>query len=271
MKVGIIQSAVSKVKEENLRVARGLIREAAQKGADIAVLGEMFCCPYDNASFVKNAEPADGPSVSMLREAAAENGIFLVGGSIPLSEDGKIFNASFVFGRGGELLAVHRKVHLFDIDVKGGQSFKESDTFTAGSAVTEFETEFGKMGLCICFDFRFPELARLMALDRVRCIFVPAAFNMTTGPAHWETMFRQRAVDNQLFTVGAAPARSYDGGYVSYANSIVVSPWGDVVWRAGEEPVLEVVELDLSRVDAVRQQLPLLSARRTDLYELRKV
>ena len=196
--------------------------------------------------------------------------MYLVGGSIPLLEDGRLYNASFVFDGSGRVIAVHRKVHLFDIDVEGGQYFKESDTFTAGNEVTLFDTEFGKMGLCICFDFRFPELARIMALEGARCIFVPAAFNMTTGPAHWELMFRQRAVDNQLFTVGAAPARSYEG-YVSYANSMAVSPWGEVLYRAGEAPEAAVVELDLSQLEAVRRQLPLLSARRTDLYAVRRV
>ena len=188
-----------------------------------------------------------------------------MGGSIPLLEEGHIYNASFVFDRTGRLLAVHKKVHLFDIAIDGGQVFQESATFTAGDAVTVFDTEFGKMGLCICFDFRFPELARLMALEGARCIFVPAAFNMTTGPAHWELMFRQRAVDNQLFTVGVAPARSYEG-YVSYANSMAVSPWGDIIYRAEEKPALAVVDLDLALIDSVRRQLPLLSARRTDLY-----
>lgn len=270
MKLGIIQSPVEKSKEANLAYAERSIRQAAAGGADIVVLPEMFNCPYYNAAFVANAEPGDGPSVAMLSEAAAKNGVYLVGGSIPLLEKGNIYNASFVFDRGGQVIAVHRKVHLFDIAIDGGQSFKESDTFTAGEGVTLFDTEFGKMGLCVCFDFRFPELARLMALEGARCIFVPAAFNMTTGPAHWELMFRQRAVDNQLFTVGVAPARSYEG-YVSYANSMVVSPWGEVLYRAGEKPDLAVVEIDLDQIESIRRQLPLLSARRTDLYSISRV
>ena len=265
MKIGIIQSPVTNDKETNLANAEESIRQAAEGGADLVVLPEMFNCPYYNAAFVANAEPADGPSTARLSAAAAQNGVYLVGGSIPLLEEGHIYNASFVFDRSGRVIAVHRKVHLFDIDVEGGQYFKESDTFTAGNEVTLFDTEFGKMGLCICFDFRFPELARIMALEGARCIFVPAAFNMTTGPAHWELMFRQRAVDNQLFTVGVAPARSYEG-YVSYANSMAVSPWGDIIYRAEEKPALAVVDLDLAQIDSVRRQLPLLSARRTDLY-----
>lgn len=269
MKLGIIQSPVEKDKEANLSYAERSIARAAGEGADLVVLPEMFNCPYYNAAFVANAEPADGPSVARLSQAAAKNGVYLVGGSIPLWEDGRIYNASFVFDRAGQVLAVHKKVHLFDIAIDGGQVFKESDTFTAGDGVTLFDTEFGKMGLCICFDFRFPELARLMALEGARCIFVPAAFNMTTGPAHWELMFRQRAVDNQLFTVGVAPARSYEG-YVSYANSMVVSPWGEVLYRADEKPALAVVEIDLAQIESVRRQLPLLSARRTDLYTIRR-
>lgn len=269
MKLGIIQSPVEEDKQVNLAYAERAVAQAAGGGADIVVLPEMFNCPYYNAAFVANAEPADGPSVTRLSRAAAENGVYLVGGSIPLSEDGRIYNASFVFDRSGQVIAVHRKVHLFDIAIDGGQVFRESDTFTAGDGVTLFDTEFGKMGLCICFDFRFPELARLMALEGAQCIFVPAAFNMTTGPAHWELMFRQRAVDNQLFTVGVAPARSYRG-YVSYANSMAVSPWGEVLCRAGEEPALAVVELDLEQIASVRRQLPLLSARRTDLYAIHR-
>lgn len=270
MRIGVIQMEVTGEKPANLAEATARVRQVASDGADIAVLGEMFCCPYENASFVRNAEPGDGPCVAALSRAARENGVYVVGGSIPLQEGGRLYNASFVFDRTGQIIAVHRKVHLFDIDVDGGQYFKESDTFAAGDSVTVFGTEFGKMGLCICFDFRFPELARLMALEGARCVFVPAAFNMTTGPAHWELMFRQRAVDNQLFTVGAAPARSC-GGYVSYGNSMVVSPWGKVLWRAGAKPAAAVVEADLAQVESVRRQLPLLSARRTDLYRVEMV
>lgn len=269
MKIGIIQSPVSADQDANLANAELAIAQAAAGGADIVILPEMFNCPYRSDAFTANAEPADGPSATRLSRAAAKNSVYLVGGSIPLREKENLYNASFVFDRSGQVIALHRKVHLFDVAIDGGQVFKESDTFTAGDSVTLFNTEFGKMGLCICFDFRFPELARLMALEGARCIFVPAAFNMTTGPAHWELMFRQRAVDNQLFTVGAAPARSYEG-YVSYANSMVVSPWGDVLYRAGEEPALAVVELDLEQIESVRRQLPLLAARRTDLYAIHR-
>ena len=270
MRIALIQMPVTADKQEDIRTACVRLREAAARGTDIAVLPEMFCCPYDNACFRAYGEAEGGPAQTALSALAAELGIYIVGGSVPELAGGEVYNTSFVYGRRGERLAKHRKAHLFDIDVEGGQRFMESDTLSPGDAVTTFETEFGTMGLCICFDFRFEELARCMCLRGARCIFVPAAFNMTTGPAHWELMFRQRAVDSQLFTVGVAPARSCEG-YVSYANSMVVSPWGEVLYRAGEKPDLAVVEIDLDQIESIRRQLPLLSARRTDLYSISRV
>lgn len=268
MKTALIQMRTVPEKDENLRHARGLVREAAARGADIAVLPEMFCCEYQNDAFSQNAEPAGGPVWRMLSDAARENGLWLVGGTMPEAADGKLCNTAFVFDRQGRQAARHRKVHLFDIDVPGGQRFRESDTFTPGGEITVFQTEFGPMGLCVCFDIRFPELSRLMALEGAAVIFCPAAFNMTTGPAHWELLFRGRAVENQLFTCGCAPARDTAGSYVSYGNSILVSPWGDVLGRAGEEETIVFADLDLSENARVRRSLPLLSARRTDLYTL---
>lgn len=268
MRIALIQMPVTDNKQANLHIAVQKIREAAAQGADFAVLPEMFCCPYQNECFSVFGESEGGPAQRTLSELAAELQIYIVGGSIPELTDGKIYNTSYVYGRHGQLLAKHRKAHLFDIDVEGGQRFMESDTLSPGNAVTTFETEFGTMGLCICFDLRFEELARCMCLRGAKVLFVPAAFNMTTGPAHWELLFRQRAVDNQCFTVGVSPARDESTGYVAYGNSLAVDPWGTILCRAGSEEVTLYANLDLSRVEAVRRQLPILSARRTDLYEV---
>lgn len=270
MKTALIQMPVTPVKEANIETACLRIREAAACGADVAVLPEMFCCPYQNDCFRPYAESGGGPAQTALSALAEELGVYIVGGSIPELDGGRVYNTSFVFSRRGALLAKHRKAHLFDISVEGGQSFLESAVLSPGDAVTTFETEFGTMGLCICFDFRFEELARCMCLRGAKCIFVPAAFNMTTGPAHWELLFRQRAVDNQCFTVGVSPARDPDASYVAYGNSIAVDPWGDVLCRAGGEETTLYADLDLTRTDSVRRQLPILTARRTDLYELRE-
>ena len=270
MRVALIQMAVTADREGNLRTAAQKLRQAAEQGADMAVLPEMFCCPYENRCFRPYGEEAGGPAQEMLSRTAAETGMYVVGGSIPELADGKVYNTSFIYGPDGAQLARHRKVHLFDIDVKGGQRFKESDTLSPGNAITTFETRFGTMGLCICFDLRFEELARCMCLRGAKVIFVPAAFNMTTGPAHWELLFRQRAVDNQCFFVGVSPARDESASYVAYGNSLVTDPWGTVLCRAAGEETILYSDLDLSRVDAVRHQLPILSARRTDLYEVRE-
>jgi predicted amidohydrolase len=270
MKLALVQMAVSSEKPNNLTRAEGLVREAALNGADLVILPEMFCCEYQNSAFLENREPAGGTIWQMLSRAAAENKVLLIGGSFPEAEGERTYNTSFVFDRSGRQAAFHRKMHLFNIDVAGGQYFRESDTFSAGSAVTTFDTEFGRLGLCVCFDIRFPELCRLMALEGARVIFCPASFNMTTGPAHWELMFRARAVENQVFMVGCTTARDAHAPYVSYGNSIAVSPWGDVIARAGAEATVLYVELDLALVNKIRGELPLLSARRTDVYRLER-
>lgn len=266
MKIAQIQMHVCDNKQENIRHVCALIRKAAEDNIDMAILPEMFCCPYDNACFRAYGEAVGGEAQQALSALAKELGIYIVGGSVPELADGRVYNTSFVFDPEGNTVARHRKMHLFDIDVKGGQRFMESDTLTAGDDITTFSTPWGEMGLCICFDLRFEELARIMTLRGAKVLIVPAAFNMTTGPAHWELLFRQRAVDNQLFTVGTSPARSTAASYVAYGNSIVCDPWGSVVSRCGAEETVAITELDLDRVDEVRQQLPILSARRTDIY-----
>ena len=270
MKTALIQLASTSDKARNLAHAEEMIARAAAGGADIVCLPEMFCCEYRNSSFVANQEPYGGPACSMLSRAARENGVWLIGGTIPEADGGRLYNTAFVFDRGGGLAARCRKIHLFDIAVRGGQHFRESDTFTPGDSVCTFDTEFGRLGLCICFDMRFPELARLMALDGAWAVFCPASFNMTTGPAHWEVMFRSRAVESQVYTLGCAPARDEQGSYVSYANSIIVHPWGNVLERAGAEERIISADISAAEAESIREQLPLLSARRTDVYTLER-
>ena len=270
MKIALLQMPVTLEKDDNLKCAEEYIRTAAKDGADIAVLPEMFCCPYSNDHFAKYAEPANGRIWNFLSGEAEKHSIYLVGGSMPESENGKIYNTSFVFDRKGTQIARHRKAHLFDIDIDGGQSFHESKTFAAGSDVTLFDNEFGRIGLCICFDMRFPEMSRLMALDGAKMIIVPAAFNMTTGPMHWEMLFRQRAVDDQLFTAGIASARDENGPYVSYANTILCSPWGKVIARADKGAEIITATIDFDETEKARSQLPLLKARRDDIYRLER-
>ena len=267
MNVALIQMRTGLDKAANVATAVSEIRAAAQQGADLAVLPEMFCCPYDHKYFAPYSEPAGGPVWRALSEAAQSNPIWVVGGSFPESDGDQLYNTCFVFDRTGRQAARHRKVHLFDAAITDGPHFRESDTLSAGSQITLFDTEFGRLGLCICFDIRFPELFLLMSQAGAKAIIVPAAFNSVTGAAHWELLFRSRAVDAQVFAIGVSPARNQKG-YISYGHSIVCSPWGEVLAEAEYAPCTQIVPLDFAQIEQVRQQLPLLSARRDDLYQL---
>lgn len=270
-KVALLQTKVYDNKDLNVENAVKLIEMVSKEGADIAVLPEMFFCPYDNSYFRKFSEGHGGPAYKKMSQAAKEAGIYVVAGTIPELENDKVYNTSYVFDRNGIQIARHRKMHLFDIDVKGGQYFKESDTFASGKDVTIFETEFCKIGLAICYDIRFPELARLMVKEGAEVLIYPAAFNMTTGPSHWELSFRARALDNQSYTIGVAPARDMEFSYHSYGNSIVASPWGNVLNKMDEKEGYIIQEIDLDYVKKVRTELPLLKHIRRDIYTLNKI
>lgn len=268
MKLALCQTPVTASLHENQTVMLDYVRRAAQQGADLVCLPEMWACPYENPAFPKYAEPEGGETWQCLQNAARENGIFLVGGSVPERDGERLYNTCYVFSPAGEQIAKHRKVHLFDIDVPGGQRFMESDTFTPGDNLTIFDTPWVKTGVAICFDIRFAEWFRMMALEGAKLILVPGAFNMTTGPAHWELSLRMRAVDNQCFTAGCAPARDEHASYVSYGNSLVSDPWGNVLGRLDAGEGLLLLDLDLTYADSIRSQIPILSGRRQDLYRL---
>lgn len=272
LKILVLQTLVHTDKMKNIEEAGKKLEQLADGTVDFVTLPEMFNCPYQTPNFPVYAEAQGGPAWQACSDLAKKHRVYLSAGSMPeVDGEGRVYNTAYVFDRQGNQIAKHRKVHLFDIDVKGGQSFKESDTLTAGRDITVFDTEFGKMGLCICYDLRFPELARLMVTEGAKVILVPAAFNMTTGPAHWEILFRNRALDNQAFVIGTAPARDASSGYTSWGHSIVVSPWGDIISQLEEKEGYMIQELDLDRVEEVRGQLPLLAHRRTDLYRLEKL
>ena len=268
IRITMIQALLRGSAEERGARVGELVGQAAAQGTDLVTLPEIWNGPYQQDLFPDFAEPRFGPSWQLLSNLAARYGIWLSGGSIAEREDGKVYNTAYVFDRSGSEVARHRKMHLFDINVTGGQHFMESQTLSAGSQVTVFDTEFCKMGLCICYDARFPELFRLMVDGGAKLILVPAAFNMTTGPAHWELLFRQRAVDNQVFCVGTSPARDEAASYRAWGHSIVTDPWGRVVTQLEEGEALRTVELDLELADQIRAQLPLLAHRRKDVYRL---
>lgn len=266
-RVALCQLAVKEQKEENLSRAHEMIVRAAGLGAKMVVLPEMFNCPYQAHLFPRYAEIyPDGPSIEMLASTAGEQQVYIVGGSIPEQENNNVYNTSFVFGPDGKLLARHRKVHLFDVDLPGGIKVQESSTLSRGSQPTVIHTGLCSIGVAVCYDIRFPELIRSMVLKGAQLVVVPAAFNMTTGPAHWEITFRLRAVDNQVYTIGASPARDWSAGYVAFGHSLICDPWGEILARAGEGEEIIYAEINFERLEKIRRELPLLKHRRTDLY-----
>lgn len=269
IKIAAIQMSTVADKMENVRTVKTYLEKIKDENPDFVILPEMFCCPYQTENFPIYAEKEGGPVWQQLSGYAKQYGIYLIGGSMPEKDaEGNVYNTSYIFDREGKQIGKHRKVHLFDIDIKGGQTFKESDTLTAGDSDTVFDTEFGKIGVMLCFDIRFPELSRMMVNNGAKVIFVPAAFNMTTGPAHWELSFRTRALDNQIYMVGCAPARDVSAGYISWGHSIVTDPWGRVIDMLDEKKGILLAELDMDYEEQVREELPLLKSRRKDIYQL---
>lgn len=271
IKLALCQMNVIDNKEKNLKKANSMINNAVSENVDFIVLPEMFNCPYSNEKFIEYAEEEKESSTLLkISQLACKNNVYILAGSIPEKDGSKLFNTSYLFDKNGEIIAKHRKMHLFDIDVKGKITFMESDVLTAGNEFTVTDTEFGKVGIGICYDIRFPELARIMAQQGALILFYPGAFNMTTGPAHWELLFKSRALDNQVYCVGVAPALNKDSSYHSFGHSIITNPWGDVITEASEKESLIISEIDLSEIKKIREELPLLKNKREDLYEIIK-
>lgn len=289
LRVALCQFHVTPDKEANHATAADYVDRAAAQGAQLVVLPEIWNSPYATSAFPEYAETlpqvgdtsCDGsPSSALLMERAKRHQMWIVGGSIPEQEGDKVYNTCLVYSPTGQVVAKHRKVHLFDIDVPGGITFFESDTLSPGSSLTSFALPQCDVGVGICYDIRFPLQSMLMCQSNPNCkiLIFPGAFNMTTGPAHWELLQRGRAIDNQCFVVAASPARSEppeeEGKYPHYTawgHSTVVSPWGDVLEKADEKESLVVCDLDLGRVDEIRTSIPIGKQKRTDLYKLEEV
>lgn len=291
--LGLCQMQVGLDKAANVDRAEAMAREAVRRGAQVVSLPEIFNCPYSNKYFRDYAEEAGGPTYRRLQALAAELSIVLVGGSIPewvpagteeagqapstaaagpqkAAADraaGRVYNTSFAFGPDGTLLARHRKVHLFDVDVENGISIRESDTISPGDQCTTFDTPYGRFGLAICYDVRFPEIFRSMALAGAKLVILPAAFSYATGMAHWDITLRTRALDNQVFVAAVSPSRDPESPYLAYGHSCIASPWGDFTGRLDHREGILVGEIDLDYVEQVKKQLPLLAHRKPALYQ----
>ncbi|MEW5301148.1 MAG: hypothetical protein WDW36_004027 [Sanguina aurantia] len=272
VKIALCQLSVGTDKAVNISNAQRAIKEAARAGAGLVVLPEMWNCPYSNASFPAYAEDIEAggsPSVSAMSQCARELSITLVAGSIPERSGGRLYNTCMVFGTGGEVLGKHRKVHLFDIDIPGKMTFKESLTLSPGDSPTVVDTAVGRLGIGICYDLRFPELAMIYANRGVQLIVYPGAFNTVTGPLHWELLQRGRALDNQLFVATCSPSRSGDpAAYQAWGHSTVVGPFAEVLATTGHDETTVHAELDFGQIVERRGAIPVQVQKRYDLYQV---
>ena len=265
MRAAAVQMNSSEDRARNLERAESLVRAAAADRADLVALPEHFDLRGSDEAYARGAEPLDGPVVSWARALARELGIDLVAGSFMERRDdgGKPLNTSVHVGPDGELRGVYRKVHLFDVRV-GGIDYGESGSTGAGDELVVSEAAGGvPVGLTVCYDLRFPELYRILALRGALVVTVPANFTKVTGEAHWEVLLRARAIEDQAFVVapaqvGASPPEKGE----AYGNSMIVDPWGVVLARAGgSEEGFVAADLDLDRQAEVRRELPSLANR----------
>jgi predicted amidohydrolase len=269
LRAAAVQLECSTDVDRNLAEAERLVREAAADDASLVVLPERLDIRGAPKRYAEVAEPLDGRIVSWARELAAELGIDLVAGSIAEQREGhdRVANTSVHAGPDGELKAVYRKIHMFDVEV-GGVEYRESEHSEPAEEVVISQTADGLgLGLTICYDLRFPELYRILALQGARVITVPANFTRITGAAHWEVLLRARAIENQVFVVAPGQGRGSGPDTDSYGNSMIVDPWGEVLARAGGEGACFVAaDLDLARQEEIREQLPSLANRVAAAY-----
>ncbi len=251
----------------NLAAAEALVREAAAAGAAYVQTPEMsnILERSREALFASIAREGEDPFLARMRKVAAEVGVTVHIGSLAiLREDGKVANRAFVIGPDGALLARYDKIHMFDVDLAGGESWRESATYTAGAEAVTVEAAGMRIGLAICYDIRFPHLFRRYGHAGVDLLTAPAAFTRQTGEAHWHVLQRARAIENGAFLVSAAQGGRHEDGRETYGHSIVVDPWGRVLAEAaGDEPGVLLADLDLAEVEAARARIPSLANERT--------
>jgi len=252
--------------EANIDTALRLIGEAADGGADLVVLPELFAYYGSQRRMREIAEPAGGPITDRLARAARDRSIWLLGGSVCEVDGGRVFNTSFLFDRTGEAVARYRKIHLYDVDLPDQRPIRESALFASGEEVVTHEVEGMRLGLSICYDLRFPELYRGLMTSGATVLAIPSAFQDLTGEAHWEPLLRARAIEEQSYVLAAAqwgPWGSPGSGHRTHGNAMVIDPWGEIVARApGEGDGVWFADLDPEGVRSVRTRLPALSHRR---------
>ncbi|KAL4455429.1 hypothetical protein ABPG74_012581 [Tetrahymena malaccensis] len=275
-KIAILQTKASKVKEQTLGYVQEALEEAGKNGAKVSILGETFNClymkEYCQAASENFSDSSDKtPTLNLLKEYAKKYNMFIIGSIPEKTSDDKLYNTGIAINSDGQLSAIHRKIHLFDINIPGRAVYKESDTFSSGNQITVLDTGFCKIGLGICYDIRFAEQALVMCQKQGAQVLVyPGSFAMGTGPIHWELLLRARAIDNLAYVVGSCCARFTEDPsvYQAWGHSTLVDPFGKVLTTTDHDPTILYGEIDLDYLDQVRQQIPIYKQKRYDLYEV---
>lgn len=265
--IGLVQMNSQDDTRANIDAALAGIDLAANRGADLVCLPEVWTWLGDGRPPADAADPIPGALTQRLAERAEEHNIWLHAGSIyeAIEGEGRFANTTVVFNPGGEIVATYRKIHLFDVDLAGQKAFRESDTILPGNDIVTFRMNGVTVGLAICYDLRFPELFRALADRGAELIILPAAFTATTGRDHWEPLIRARAIENTVFMVAPAQIGPHPVDRGCYGRSMVVDPWGTVLAQAPDRPVVTVCDVDAAEVARVRSQIPSLRNRRPDV------
>ena len=264
--VAVVQMDTQNDKQANWQQMAAFVDEAAAKGAQLVAFPEVVNILSEAPVY---AEPIPGPTTELLMRKAKEQHIWIHGGSISeVNPDGpRTYNTTVLINPDGEIVARYSKLHNFDMTLPDGSSVRESDRKEPGKEIVTVQTELGHLGFAICYDMRFPELFRLMALEGAQIILMPANFTMPTGKDHWEPILRARAIENGCYII-APNQTGVKEKFTAYGNSMVVDPWGTVIARASDKPGVILAEIDLGYLKSVRQRNPSIHNRRTDLYEI---
>jgi deaminated glutathione amidase len=267
MRAAAVQLNSTADKARNLESAEHLVRQAAADGATLIALPERWHLLGDSETLLEGAEELDGPSLTAAREWAHDLGVHLIAGSIAERVEGseRLHNTSALIDATGEVVAVYRKIHMFDVEV-GGVTYRESEHEEPGEEIVLSKVSDVELGLTICYDLRFPELYRILAVRGARVITVPSAFTMATGRDHWDVLLRARAIENQAFILAPNQVGEAPPHYSSYGRSAIVDPWGVVIARAPDTECFIAAHLDLAEQERVRRSLPSLANRRPEAY-----
>lgn len=258
VKILLVQNQVKEKIIDSFTGIEKILSNYQRDQLDFIVLPEMFMCPYQINSFAEYSQNDKSLVIEWLKKISVIYSSYVIGGSIPEKKGSKIYNTSYIFNRTGKIIKKYRKKHLFSVTYPNGKTFKESDILSSGKSDGIFTTEFGTMGVMICFDVRFPDLAADLRKKGARIIFIPAAFNTFTGPLHWEITFRARAIDNQLFVFGVSPSSDSFGSYDTYGHTIAIDPLGRIIDLLGEKQDSCLIEINLDDIEEARNTIPII-------------